>query len=95
MKANRLALFALPLAAAFTISGAKAADVAYYATADEAQGACGADQVVFIDLDRGRYYKKGTEDFGKSGNGAYACEHEAHLKYREGRSEPSAVAASK
>ena len=93
MKANRLALV-LPLAAAFTISAAKA-ETGYYATADLAQGACGADEVVYVDLDHGRYYKKGTEAFGKSSNGVYACERDAHSKYREGKSEPSAVATSK
>ncbi|HLG88847.1 MAG TPA: hypothetical protein VKZ79_16790 [Alphaproteobacteria bacterium] len=93
MKANGLALV-VALGAAFTISAAKA-ETGYYATADLAQGACGADEVVYVDLDRGRYYKKGTEDFGKSSNGVYACEKAAHAKYREGKSEPSAVATSK
>ena len=36
------------------------------ATAELAQGVCGADEVVYVDLDHGRYYKKGTEAFGKS-----------------------------
>ena len=83
---------ALSLAAAFTVSTAKADDDAIYATADAANASCGADQVVWINLDRGRYYKKGTEDFGKGSNGAYACEHMAHAKYREGKSAPEAVA---
>lgn len=93
MKANRLML-ALPLVAAFFVPVAKA-DTAYYASADAAQGYCGADQVVWIDLDRGRYYKKGSADFGKSSNGVYACEHAAHANYREAKSEPDAVATSK
>lgn len=93
MKANRLML-ALPLVAAFTVSAAKA-DVVYYASADAAEGFCAGDAVVWIDLNRARYYKKGTADFGKSGNGVYACEKAAHSRYREAKSEPDAVAISK
>ena len=93
MKANRLAL-ALSLAAAFAVSTAKA-ETGYYATATLAEGACAGDQVVWIDLDHGRYYKKGQDAFGKASNGVYACEKSAHSKYREAKSEPSAVATSK
>jgi len=56
MKTNHWAL-ALSLAAVTLASAAKA-DQGYFATANMAQVSCGADQVVFIDLDRGRYYKK-------------------------------------
>ena len=86
--------FAAPLviAGAAFCSSAKAADTPSFATASAAQGVCGADVVVWIDLDRGRYYKEGTADYAKSKNGVYACEHAAHAKYREGKSEPSAVA---
>ena len=93
MKANRLIL-ALPLVAAFVVPAAKA-DTAFYASADAAQLSCAGDQVVWIDLDRGRYYKKGTVDFGKSSNGVYACERVARANYRQAKSEPDAVAASK
>ena len=93
MKANHWAL-ALSLAAAFTVSAAKADD-AIYSTADAASVSCGADQVVWIDLDRGRYYAKGQANFGKSSNGVYACETAARRQYREAKSEPSAVATSK
>jgi len=91
MKANHWAL-ALSLAAAFTVSTAKAGEVAYYASADTAMASCGAEEVVWIDLDRGRYYKKDHPEFGKGSNGAYACEHAAHAKYREGKPATEAVA---
>jgi len=90
MKTNHWAL-ALSLAAVTLASAAKA-DQGYFATANMAQVSCGADQVVFIDLDRGRYYKAGQVDFGKASNGVYACEKAAHAKYREGKSEPVTVA---
>jgi hypothetical protein len=77
--------------AATAVAPAAFAD-ALYATANMAQASCGADQVVFIDLDRGRYYKPGTEAFGKSSNGIYSCEKSAHAKYREGKSDATAVA---
>jgi hypothetical protein len=88
MKTNQLAL-GLALAA---FGGAAHAQTTYYATAEIAQASCGTDQVVWIDLDRGRYYKAGTVDFGKSSNGAFSCERLAHAKYREGKSEATSVA---
>ena len=89
MKANHWAL-ALSLAAV-TLGGAAKAD-AFYASADMAQATCGADPVVWIDLDHGRYFQLGTVAASKGGNGVYACEKAAHAKYREGKSEPTAVA---
>ena len=89
MKANHWAL-ALSLAAV-SLAGAAKAD-AYYASANMAQATCGADPVVWIDLDRGRYYQLGTAAASKGGNGVYACERAAHAKYREGKPEPTAVA---
>ncbi len=90
MKANHWAL-CLSLAAV-TLGSAAKADTAFYATANMAQASCGAEPVVFIDLDHGRYYKAGQVDFGKSANGVYACEKAAHAKYREGKSDPVTVA---
>jgi hypothetical protein len=89
MKANHWAL-ALSLAAV-SLTGVAKAD-AFYASADMAQSTCGADPVVWIDLDRGRYFQLGTAAASKGGNGVYACEKVAHAKYREGHSEPTAVA---
>jgi hypothetical protein len=90
MKFSQLAL-PLAVAASAFCSVAKA-DVTYYASVDMAQTACGADKVVWIDLDRGRYYKVGQGSFSKTPNGIYACEQAAHAKYREGKSDPTAVA---
>jgi len=89
MKVNHLALAAA--LAAVTVGGVAKAD-AYYASANMAQATCGADPVVWIDLDRGRYYQLGTAAAAKGGNGVFACERDAHAKYREGKSEPTAVA---
>jgi len=90
MTANQWAL-CLSLAAV-TLGSAAKAETGYFATANMAQASCGGDQVVFIDLDRGRYYKAGQVDFGKAGNGIYACEKAAHARYREGKSDPVTVA---
>jgi hypothetical protein len=88
MKINHWALCLSLTTVAF--AGVAKADGAMYATADMAQASCGAEPVVFIDLDRGRYYKIGQTT--KTSNGVYACERVAHAKYREGKSEPTAVA---
>jgi hypothetical protein len=90
MKTTKLAL-CLSLSAVAFASAAKA-DTGMYATASMAQASCGSEPVVWIDLDRGRYYKIGTVDASKTTNGLYACEHVAHAKYREGHSEATAVA---
>ncbi len=90
----KLAQFALTAAVAFAVVApvAHAADSAVYASLEPAQAVCGADKVVWIDLDHGRYYKLTQGNFAKSSNGVYACEAAAHAKYREGKSEPTAVA---
>jgi hypothetical protein len=90
----KLSQFALPVALAASLLGSAAAkaDSAFFASADMAQATCGADKVVWIDLDHGRYYKAGQGAYGKSSNGVYACEQAAHAKYREGKSEPTSVA---
>ena len=89
MKFHHLALAAA--VAVVSVAGAAKAD-AFYASADLAKATCGADPVVWIDLDRGRYYQLGTAAAAKGGNGVFACERVAHAKYREGKSEPTAVA---
>jgi hypothetical protein len=55
-----------------------------FATEPAAQQACPSDEVVWVDLDRGRFYHKTQAAFGKSGNGGYACMKMAHAQYREG-----------
>jgi hypothetical protein len=89
MKFNHVALAAA--LAVVSVAGAAKAD-GYFASANTAQATCGADPVVWIDLDHGRYYQLGTAAAAKGGNGVFACEKEAHAKYREGHSEPTAVA---
>ena len=91
MKANQLAV-CLSLTA-LAIGVAAKADPAYFASANTAQAACGSEPVVWIDLDHGKYYKIGQGEYGKMANGVYACERAAHAKYREGKSDPTAVAA--
>ena len=54
-----------------------------YATADAAAAACGADEVVWVDLDRGKFYHKSQANFAKGNNGGYACAKAAHSQYRE------------
>ena len=54
-----------------------------YATPEAATNACGADEVVWVDLDRGRFYHKNQEKFAKGNNGGYACLKAAHATYRE------------
>jgi hypothetical protein len=90
MKTKQLAL-CLSLAAMAFGSAAKA-DGAFYTAANVAQAACGSDQVVWIDLDHGRYYKVGQVDTNKTTNGVYSCERTAHAKYREGKSDPTTLA---
>jgi hypothetical protein len=55
-----------------------------YSTVDAATAACGADEVVWVDLDRGRFYHKNQEKYAKGNNGGYACLKAAHAQYREG-----------
>jgi hypothetical protein len=90
MKTTQLAL-CLSLAAVAFGSTAKA-DTGVFATASMAQTSCGSQPVVWIDLDHGRYYKIGQVDTAKTSNGVYACERAAHAKYREGKSDTTAVA---
>jgi hypothetical protein len=54
-----------------------------FATEPAAAQACGADEVVWIDLDHGRFYHKAQANFAKGNNGGYACAKAAHSQYRE------------
>jgi hypothetical protein len=54
-----------------------------YNTPDAAAAACGADEVVWVDLDRGRFYHKNQDKYAKGNNGGYACLKAAHAEYRE------------
>jgi len=91
MKLNRWAL-ALSLAGVVSAAAAAKADIAYFATEAAAEAKCTANAVVWVDLDKGRYYRKGQADFGKSANGAFVCEAAAHAKYREAKDAPATYA---
>jgi len=69
-------------AAAASIPAARAA-TPLYATEPAATAACGTDEVVWVDLDRGKFYHKAQANFAKGNNGGYACMKAAHSQYRE------------
>ncbi len=71
------------LAATAATSLPVSAATALFATEPAAAQACGADEVVWVDLDRGRYYHKNQSAYAKSNNGGYACMKAAHAQYRE------------
>jgi hypothetical protein len=54
-----------------------------FATEPAAASACGTDEVVWVDLDRGKFYHKTQANFAKGNNGGYACMKAAHSQYRE------------
>jgi hypothetical protein len=74
------------VAAGFAATPAAFAATGLFATEAQAQQACQSDEVVWVDLDRGRFYKKDQASFGKGSNGGYACMKAAHAQYREGHS---------
>ncbi len=75
-----IALFAAATASSVPVSAA----TNLFATEPAAVAACASDEVVWIDLDRGRFYHKASEKFAKGSNGGYACLKTAHAEYREG-----------
>ena len=74
------------LAGALFAATAAFAEGQMFSTEAQAAQACGADTVVWVDLDRGRFYQKGAAEYGKSNNGGYGCLKQAHAKYRAGHS---------
>ncbi len=71
-------------AGALLAATAAFADGQVFSSEAEAVQACGADPVVWVDLDRGRFYAKGQADYGKGSNGGYGCLKQIHAKYRPG-----------
>lgn len=71
-------------AAVFVAPTIATAATGLFATEPAAQLACPSDEVVWVDLDHGRFYHKNQAAFGKGGNGGYACMKAAHAQYREG-----------
>ena len=59
------------------------AEANLFVSEEQAQEACKPDEVVWIDLDRGRYYHKAQSAYGRGSNGGYSCAKAAHAKYRE------------
>ncbi len=82
MKISSAVVGALLIAAGAATLPAKAA-TALFATETAATQACAADEVVWIDLDRGKFYHKTQANFAKGSNGGYACMKAAHAQYRE------------
>jgi hypothetical protein len=77
--------FAIPVLAVAALPLAAHADP-IYSTEAAAQAACGADEVVWINLDRSKFYHKTQADFGKSSNGVYTCQKGARAHgYREAK----------
>jgi hypothetical protein len=84
MKMLTGAVMAALLAAGAAITPTALAATGLFATEAAAQQACASDEVVWVDLDRGRFYHKAQSAFGKGNNGGYACMKAAHAQYREG-----------
>jgi len=81
----RTLTFILPIAAGLALMALQAgAATGMFATETEAMQACGTDEVVWVDLDRGRFYKKDQADYSKSKNGGFTCMKAAHAQYRAG-----------
>ncbi len=71
------------LAASSAVPPMAGASTSLFATEPAAAQACQSDEVVWVDLDRGRFYHKNQPSFGKGNNGGYACMKAAHAQYRE------------
>ena len=91
MKANHWAL-ALSLVGAVSVASVAKADVAYFSSEAAAETKCAGEAVVWVDLDKGKYYQKSQANYGKGGNGVYVCEAAAHAKYRESKDAPATYA---
>ncbi len=74
---------AIVLAAGMAAVAPALASTSLYPTEAAAQSACQADEVVWVDLDRGKFYHKTQANYGKNSNGGYACMKAAHAQYRE------------
>jgi hypothetical protein len=82
MRITSTALAAFLVVAAAASMPATAA-TALFATEAAATQACAADEVVWVDLDHGRFYHKASASYAKGNNGGYACLKGAHAQYRE------------
>ncbi len=78
-----LTAFAGGLVLAAALAGSVGAATPLYPTETAATQSCGSDEVVWVDLDRGKFYHKTQAGYAKSNNGGYACMKAAHSQYRE------------
>jgi hypothetical protein len=74
---------AIALLAATTAALPAVAATSLFATEPAATAACASDEVVWVDLDHGRFYHKAQSNFAKGNNGGFACLKAAHAQYRE------------
>ena len=74
------------IAGALFAATAAFAEGQMFSTEAEATQACGADTVVWVDLDRGRFYPKDQAKYCKGNHGGYGCLKQVHAKYRPGHS---------
>ena len=74
------------VAALFAASAAVPAVAAtnLFASEPAAAASCASDEVVWVDLDHGKFYHKASTNFAKGSNGGFACLRAAHAEYREG-----------
>lgn len=75
---------AVALFAASTAAIPAFASTNLFSTEPQASAACASDEVVWVDLDHGRFYHKSQANFAKGSNGGFACLKAAHAEYREG-----------
>jgi len=89
MKSLLLGSFSLLtlIAASAALSPPAVAQSTLYSTEAIASAACGADEVVWVNLDRSRLYHKGQADYAKGANGGYGCLKQVSSKYRPGQSQ--------
>lgn len=59
-----------------------------YPTEQAAKAACQDDDVVYIDLDRWRFYRKGAARYGKTEHGAYSCAKAASTDFMDAKEYP-------
>ena len=67
----------------FLLTEVAMATVTLFPTETAAAAACGAEEVVWVSLDNGRFFHKPSNHYGK-GNGGFGCLGAAKANYRPG-----------
>jgi hypothetical protein len=76
-----------PIVAAGLLAGAAQAAGHLYGTEDQARQACASDTVVWVDVNRNKYYHVGSAKYGR-GDGGFTCEKATHaLGYQAAKDE--------